>query len=191
MTDFQKLYGGISKCAWAYFFLYFDINLGAVSILPDFVAFLLYRSAIGLLKEEERELALLLPLGDLLACWHILQWALSWLGMDLDGLIPGLDIVICLANLYFHFQLLTNLSSIAAKYQPEGTAHDRKLLNYRTMQTVLFTVMMVLSWLSTFFGEFWENVSAAFGAGYLIAGVCMMTALFALRKEFNHEPMIS
>ena len=52
MMDKNNLYQGISKCAWAYFFLYFDINLGSVSILPDFVAFLLFLSAIGLLKEE-------------------------------------------------------------------------------------------------------------------------------------------
>ena len=184
MMDKNNLYHGISKCAWAYFFLYFDINLGLVSILPDFVAFLLFLSAIGLLKEEERELGLLIPLGDILAGWYILQWLVSWVGRDLNGLIPGLDIVICLANLYFHFQLLTNLAAIAAKYQSEGAGHDRKLLKYRTMQTILFTVMMVLSYLSTLFGEIWAYISIAIGAVYLIAGLCMMAALFDLRKEF-------
>lgn len=189
MMDKNNLYQGISKCAWAYFFLYFDINLGKVSILPDFVAFLLFLSAIGLLKEEERELGLLTPLGDLLAGWHILQWTLSWVGRDLDGLIPGLDIVICLANLYFHFQLLTNLASIAAKYQSEGAGHDKKLIKYRTMQTILFTVMMVLSYLSTLFREIWAYISIALGAVYLIAGLCMMAALFGLRKEFTNKQL--
>ena len=109
----------------------------------------------------------------------------SWVGRDLNGLIPGLDIVICVANLYFHFQLLTNLAAIAAKYQSVGAEHDRKLLKYRTMQTILFTVMMVLSYLSTLFGEIWAYVSIAIGAVYLIAGLCMMAALFGLRKELS------
>lgn len=185
MTLPSNVFQGISKCAWAYLFLYFDINLGTVSILPDFVAFLLFHASIELLKEEERELALLRPLTDLLAGWHILRWAMSWVGKDLDGLIPGLDIVICLANLYFHFQLLTNLSSIVAKYQPEDEEYDRKILKYRTMQTVLFTVMMVLSSLSTLFGESWASISLALGVAYLIAGICMMSALFQIKRRLT------
>lgn len=184
MTDHQKLYDGISKCAWGYLFLYFDIDLGTVSILPDFVAFHLFLGAIGLMQEEERELTLLCPLGKLMLLWHALKWGLSWFGWDPEGLIPGLDIVICLANLYFHFQLLTNLSAIAAKYQSEGTEHDRQLLKYRSVQTVLFTVMMVLSYLSPLFGDAWAYVSAAIGAVYLIAGICVMAALFDFRKLF-------
>jgi NADH:ubiquinone oxidoreductase subunit K len=44
--------------------------------------------------------------------------------------------------------------------------------------------MMVLSYLSTLFGEIWAYISIALGAVYLIAGLCMMAALFGLRKEF-------
>ena len=50
MTDYQKLYSGISKAAWGYFFLYFNINFNNVSILPSFVGYLLFLSAINLLK---------------------------------------------------------------------------------------------------------------------------------------------
>ena len=51
MTDCQKLFSGISKAAWGYFFLYFNININNVSILPGFVGYLLFLSAIRLLKE--------------------------------------------------------------------------------------------------------------------------------------------
>lgn len=183
MTSPNNLYQGISKCAWGYLFLYFDINLGSVSILPDFVAFWLFLSAIELLKEEERELRLLLLFGEILMVWNGAQWLLSWFGRDLSDLIPGADIIICLVDQYFHFQLLTNLASIAAKCQPEGSHHDGKLLKYRTMQVILFTVMMVLTYLSQVPGEFWANLSLAMAVPYLIAGVCMMSALFSLRKD--------
>ena len=35
MTDRETLYRGASHAAWGYFFLYLDINLGALNILPD------------------------------------------------------------------------------------------------------------------------------------------------------------
>ena len=50
MTTYNRLYDGISNVAWGYFFLYFDINLGTVSVLPNFVGFLLFLKAIDLLK---------------------------------------------------------------------------------------------------------------------------------------------
>ncbi len=187
MTNPSNLYQGISKCAWGYLFLYFDIKLGTVSILPDFMAFLFFLAAIELLKEEERELALLTPLGWILAVWNSVYWVLNWFAVDLDGLIPVAEIIVCLCNLYFQFQLLTNLSSIAVKYQPVGALHDEKLLKYRTMQTVLFTVMMVLSQFSSVFGTFWANASLAMAVPYLIAGLCMMSALFALRKDLSFQ----
>lgn len=187
MTDRNVLYSAISKCAWAYFFSYFDINLGTVSILPDFVAFWLFLGAIDKLQREERELKLLKPLGVLLLCWHIGDWLLSWVGASAEGLHTALDLIICLANLYFHFQLLTNLASVAAKYQPEDGDQEQKLLSCRSWQTVLLTVAMLLSDLSPWFGEGWLYVSLALVAGYLIAGLCLMGALFSLRKCFASE----
>lgn len=120
MTDYMKLYSGISKVAWGYFFLYFDINIGGVSILPSFIGFSLFLSAINDLKDEERDLALLRTLGILLALWHSAEWVAGWVSVDLDGGSQFIDIIICLIDLYFHFQLLTNLASLAAKHQPDA-----------------------------------------------------------------------
>ena len=182
MTDYNKLYSGISKAAWGYFFVYFNININSVSILPTFVGFLLFLSAIGQLKEEERDLALLRPLGLLLALWHGVQWIASWFGGDLEGFSQFLDLIISLANLYFHFQLLTNLASIAAKYQPEDAAQDAKLLKYRTLQTVMLTCVMVLSRFAPWLTDIWVYISVGMLLVYLIAGICLMKALFDLRR---------
>ena len=69
MTQHRQLYDGISHAAWGYLFLYLDINLGTVSVLPRFVGWLLFLSAIEKLKAERRDLALLRSLGTLLAAW--------------------------------------------------------------------------------------------------------------------------
>ena len=182
MMDYQKLYSGISKAAWGYFFLYFNINFNNVSILPSFVGYLLFLSAINLLKEEERELSLLHMLGVIMALWTGVEWLASFVGLNLEGMWQFIDIIISLVNLYFHFQFLTNLASIAAKYQSEGYELDAKLLRYRTLQTVMLTAIEVIIRFQPWLSEAWTVISICMLIVYLIAGICLMKALFDLRK---------
>lgn len=182
MTDYRKLHNGISKAAWGYFFLYFNFNINTISLLPAFIGYLLFLSAINTLKNEERELSLLRTLGVLLALWHGADWIVSWLSIDLDGAWQFIDVIISLVNLYFHFQLLTNLASIAAKYQPDGHALDAKLLRYRTLQTVMLTAITMITYLYPWLSEVWAPISVIMLIVYLIAGICLMKALFALRR---------
>ena len=182
MTNHQKLYSGISKAARGYFFLYFNINFNNVSILPSFVGYLLFLSAINLLKEEERELTLLHTLGVIMALWTGVEWLASFVGLNLEGMWQFIDIIISLVNLYFHFQFLTNLAAIAAKYQPEGYELDAKLLRYRTLQTVMLTAIAVVIRFQPWLSEAWTVISICMLIIYLIAGICLMKALFDLRK---------
>lgn len=182
MTDYINLYNGISKVAWGYLFIYFDINLGTVSILPSFVGYLLFLSAINLLEDEERDLKLLRTLGILLTVWHAADWLASWGSIELDGKLQFIDITASLINMYFHFQLLTSLASIAAKHQPAGEEFDLKLLKYRTIQTVMLTVIMILTCFSSILTEAWAYISLAIAIAYIIVGICLMRALFKLRR---------
>ena len=182
MMDYQKLYSGISKAAWGYFFLYFNLNFNNVSILPSFVGYLLFLSAINLLKDEERELSLLRTLAVIMALWTGVEWLASFVGLNLEGMWQFIDIIISLVNLYFHFQFLTNLASIAAKYQPEGYELDAKLLRYRTLQTIMLTAIEVVLCFQPWLSEAWTVISVCMVIVYVIAGICLMKALFDLRK---------
>ena len=84
MTDREKLYGGLSNAAWGYFFLTFNFNLGTFNVLPNFVGWFLFQSAIEKLKGERRELKLLLPLSALMALWHLADWLLTIFGVGLN-----------------------------------------------------------------------------------------------------------
>ena len=185
MTDYQKLYTGIGRAAWGYFFIYFDINLNTVSILPSFIGYLLFLSAINHLCDEERELNLLRTLGIILTVWHIASWFASFGAIKLDGMLPAVDIIIGVVNIYFHFQLLTNLASIAAKYQPEGYELDAKLLRYRTMQTVMLTAVIILGYLAKWQTELVTVISVGMIIVYLIVAVLLMKALFDLRRDIS------
>lgn len=187
MVERKQLYDGLSHAAWGYFFLYFDINLGTVSILPRFVGWLLFLSAIEKLKEERRDLALLRPLGILLMLWSGAGWLASWAGADVDGLFPPLDLVVTVAQMYFHFQFLTDCAALAEPYSYSGI--ERRILRWRAIQTVLLTGMGILMEVGAWFGKISGYMLAASTVVYLIMGLCLMAALFALRKFYREDPL--
>ena len=183
MTDYQKLYNGISRAAWGYFFVYFDLNIEIVDILPDFVGYILFLYAINLLQEEERELSLLKPLGIIMTVWTVLVWLGSFRSMQIEGMWQFADIIICLVNLYFHFQLLTNMASIAAKHQSYGYELDVKLLHYRTVQTVMLTGIEIVTCLQPWLPNgMWLLASFCMLIAFVVACICIMRILFNLRK---------
>ena len=187
MTDKNTLYSGVSRAAWGYFFLYFDINLGTVSILPSFIGMLLFLSSIKLLKDERRDFALLRPLGILLAVWYAGDWLASWLGGSLDGHLVFLDLIISLARMYFHFQLFTDFAALAVKYQSPGDSLDKRLLRWRTLQTVILAAVSLTTCMAQWLSAWWEYVTFAMAIIYLIGGLCLMMALFAFRKVFRES----
>lgn len=184
MTDRDTLYRGVSKAAWAYLFLYFDINLGTVSILPDFVGRCLFVSAIRLLSGERRDLKLLEGFAIGLTLWDLANWLLSWAGLSLDDLWLPLSLLISLTNLYFHFQFLTDMAALAADWQPADRELDKRLLKWRTLQTLMLTATLLLSQLMPLLGEWSGVVSLVTMLIYLIATICLMRTLFHLRKCF-------
>ncbi len=184
MTDSQKLYSGIGRAAWGYLFVYFNINLGSVSILPAFVGYLLFLSAIECLRPEERELGLLKALGVILTLWHGASWLASFVNISIDGMLPFVDIVVGVVNIYFHFQLITNLASIAGKYGKEDGDLGAKLLSLRTFQTLLLTAVIIFGYFSEWTEDFGVFISICIAIIYLIAGILLMRTLFKLRSCF-------
>ena len=170
MTDRKTLYDGISHAAWGYLFLYLDINLGTVSVLPRFVGWLMFLSAIEKLK-----------------AWGAAGWLASWVGTTIEGRFLPLDLIVGTAGMYFHFQFFTDCAALASAYQQPGDGLDR-LLRWRTIQTVLLTVMALSSCGAEWLGQVWTYAVTVLAVVYVIVGLCLMAALFALRKLFAEGP---
>ena len=185
ITDIMTIKKGISRVIWGYVFLYFDLNIGTVSILPAFAGYLLFLSAIPLLQEEERELKLLRTFCIILAVWMAGNWIFSWFSVALDesfsGIIAVASILIELISLYFQFQFLTNLASIAKKHQPEGSDLNKHLLRCRTGQTITLTMIDVILHLKIWFSDMWEYVAVSIAIIYMILGICIIYRLFQLK----------
>ena len=191
MTDYTKVYNGISKVIWGYFFLYFNINLGTISILPSFVGYFLFSGAIDLLKDEERELSLLKPLCMILGVWEGIEWLANCVGYIFDGKWQFVNLIIGLLNLYFHFQFITNLASIAIKHQQEGCIYDKKLLKYRTILTILQTIFIVFTAFNFIPEEVLIYITLALGIVFVIVCIGMMVILNQLRKNLKYDEEIT
>lgn len=185
MTKEQALHRGISYMAWGYFFLYFHFNINNINLLPSFVGYALFLSAIRLLAREEQAVLLLRTMGILLTAWHALTWVMRWFGASVEGAWQFADLLVTLVNLYFHFQLLTNIASIATKYQPAGHTLDARLLQCRTIQTVMLTAISLITACHPWLSELWAAISIVFMIVYLVAGFTLMHLLFTLRKHIS------
>ncbi len=97
------------------------------------------------------------------------------------------DIIIGIVNIYFHFQLLTILASIAAKYQPDGYELDEKLLRYRTLQAVMLTALIIIGYFVKWLESVGMLASVCMLIVYLIAGILLMKALFGLRRCISSD----
>ncbi len=191
MSTYDKIYSGLTRVAWGYLFLYFDINLGPVSILPRFVAFFFFLSAINLLDKEEQELSLIRRLGVLLLIWNLLQWSLSWVGISLDGMWQFADILVILINLYFHFQLLTNLASVVMKYQQKGYQQHKTILRCRTIQTIALTIADLTIFIQPELSDNWLSITSILVLWiYVITGIFLIFLLFQSRKYIDKNPNI-
>lgn len=188
----ETVYSGLSSAAWGYFFLHINVNLGfnqaSVNVLPRFVGWLLLLSACRKLAGERRELALLRPLGWLMAAWTGADWLLNWVGLSVSGHILFLDLLISVVVIYFHFQFLTDMAVLAQRFQPpEGTLAGR-LRRRRTVYVLVITLVNVLFYLLP--GR--DDIRAYLGVGLAAVGVLaalfVMTGLFALRKLFRDQP---
>lgn len=190
MTDYGKIYDGISKAIWGYFFLYFDINLGTISILPSFVGYILFLKAIDLLEEEERELSLLKTLGLFLVAWNVIEWLAKCVGYSFGNKWQFVTLIAGLLNMYFHFQFLTNIASIAIKHQEENCAYDKTLLSCRTIQTLMLTVFLVVTNLSFIPEDILIYPTFILAIIYIIVCIYIMATLNGLRKNLKTENII-
>lgn len=179
MTEANPIYTGLSRTAWGYFFISIDLKLNEVNILPRFVGYLLLLSAIGRLSGGRRDLKLLRPLCLLLAGWAFADWLLG----NIDGFIPFLDLIVAAAQLYFHFQFLTDIAALAERYPLDGGNLPASIRSHRTAYTLMITVIALEQSASRIVPWTWWGGVLVFAAAITcVVGLMIMADLFRLRR---------
>ena len=178
MTDREELKKSIEGIAYGYLILHFDINLGVLNLLSDWLGYIAIVHVLDVLGEEEPSANLLKPLGYLLIVSEVWDSILNFGGAAKFSNY-GLAAIIGAVSLYFHFQLLTNLAAIAEKY--EYSKHQN-LLKLRTVRTLLLTLMtMPLPW------EKYSMVTAGLAIVGIIVGIWICIELFGLKRHILED----
>lgn len=132
----SKLTYSVKKIAWGYLFLHLNFTLFVINILPNWAGFILFFSALSIIREEDESAGLLSPLCVALGLWEGLLWAAAIVGLEVNSTI--LELIVSIISIYFHFQLLTNLSVIAERYRCPQAGSIRLL---RTVRTIISTLL--------------------------------------------------
>ena len=176
----SSTYRGLTKIAWGYVFLHLNFNLNTLNLLPNWVGYLLFFSAITLLGDQLRDLTLLKPFCILLGARELADWLTVFAtGQTLMGQFFLLDALLTCIGLYFHFQLLTDLAILADGAGENGSG----LRTCRNVDAVLRTLMFLpLPW------EEWDTLGTLILMGVLVVWIivmfCIIWQLFRLRKKF-------
>ena len=171
----------LTRIAWGYVFLHLNFNLNTLNLLPNWVGYLLFFSAILLLADQLRDLTLLKPFCVLLGVGELADWlAVLVTGQTLVARFFLLHVLFTCIGLYFHFQLLTDLAILA-----EGAGESGYGLRFcRNVDAVLRTLMCLpLPW------EDWDTLGVLMLTGvlavWIIVMFCIIWQLFRLRKRFS------
>lgn len=193
MNNREMLYRALSCAAWGYFFLNFNFNLGKINLLPRFVGFLFFLCAINSLFKERDNLLLLRPICFFFAVYHAVDWALSFIGKGLELQILFLDLLIVAAQLYFHFQFLTDIAALARLCPEDGKKFASRLRHCRTMYTLLSTAValtaMVPALIRADYGKTYsstqKDILALLAVLEGVTVVVIIVTLFGLKRRFQ------
>ena len=175
----------LTRIAWAYLFLFLNLSANSrtvsVNLFPDWIGYLLIFQALPAIEKEERTAALLRPVVVLLGIFDAVNWTASlFTGKTLS--LPLLQLIASVLTLYFHFQFLTDLASVASAHGlPRFSA---RLLHMRTAATLCSAVLSVLYYIGSLDALSGILILLFFLIGVsLILAVWFPVSLFSFRNE--------
>ena len=178
----------MKKVFWGFFFIYLNFNLTlngfTLNLLPDWACYVFVLAALPGLALAEKSSALLRPLAWILLVAEAIPWLLALLGISPDSgmLYTTVSAVITVVSLYFHFQLLTNVADIAARYSERRARSIRILRNV----TVVLGTITFLPWPVYLLDVGMQTaVALLLIIVALIQVIWTLAALFGLRGEIR------
>lgn len=204
MTDKAIIYKSITKIAYGYILILVGVMIGTIDILPDFIGYIMMLYAIDALKDESKTIALLKPFGIALAIWKFIFFALKAFGIEsvtVSAFYPAAamlyiiyiaDILVSIISIYFDYQLLTEMSFLAKKYQGESSNLDKTILMRRNINTVCMTSAFLISNISNVFQDIPEDIRMILVIIPFMLSLLVMflavSALFSLSKIIKSSP---
>lgn len=173
---------GVKRIAWGFFIVLFNFNLGILNILPDWAGYMIMVSALSFISDEKESAKLLKPIGIILILWNMADWVFEILSVtnyfEFIGIVPSV------LNIYFCFQLFTDLADIAEKY---SCSQSKTLLVLRSIYVVFTSVSVII----LFYGiidnssEFYETLAFVLSLITVLLAVLILVTLFSLSSQLK------
>lgn len=172
----NKLSSAFKKIAFGYILICFNFNLGPIDILPDFAGYLLMLQAISILSEYTEQTSLLKTFGITLTLYEVLTWILPSVSEVFPEAMLIVELVIGAINIYFHFQLITDVMTVAKEKCP---SYINRLSFFRVVYVSVCTI-----------GAFVKLLPHAFVIILALAGVIsalvVTITLYQMSKEVEN-----
>lgn len=165
----------IKKVGYGYLIIMFDITIGTINIIPNWLGYILFYQSINVISQYEKSTELLKPLNIFVFIYELILWGFNIAAIGIDNYVV---IVIKTAILlYFHFQLLTNIADIAKSHH---SIHANRIYQLRNID-VIFTTLIGLPIHWEYFGII---VYALILIGFIIgAWICRIMFVYANEEK--------
>lgn len=184
----DSLSASLKRIAWGWILLHCNFNFGTLNILPDWLGYIMILNGLAAVSKTVRSASLLYSFGIGLALWDFAGWFFALFGASIPGI--WLSLFAAVVGLYFRFQLLTDLASLADAWNCEQGNSLRKL---RTIETIATTVLqMTISGKHSYTlvelldETFWGYLFVIVLLVGFIATVCIAHQLFSLQKDIAY-----
>ncbi|MBQ8562532.1 MAG: hypothetical protein IJ443_01415 [Firmicutes bacterium] len=174
--EYENLAEALGKIVWAYVLIHLAFNLGNLDVLPDWLGYVLIVRTLPVLNHCIPSALLLQPFGFFLIGWNGFLWIIKLFGtLEIPMLVTVLAGII---NIYFMFQLLTNIAEIA---EMTGCGIPDSIRMLRNADAVLTTLLCL--------PLLWEKISEMplFALGFLLAGVAVVLAIGILLNQMKKD----
>lgn len=134
-----KYIQAIKRIGYGYLLTLVNINIGTINIIPDWLGYYFFHTGIQEISQYEKSTELLEPLNIILGVYEFIIWCLKIIGIEIDHY--AFTVILSIISLYFHFQLLTNIATIAKTH---GSIHAKRIFQLRNANVIFITVMQLL-----------------------------------------------
>lgn len=183
----ESMHKAARLAAIGYVFIYVNAYIAGIDLLPDFAGYFMLLRAAERIAEEEKESALLKPLGFLLVILSFFSWVIAIGGSNMGETVPIVQLITMIVSLYFHFQLLTDFSKVAGKYENDDSRLDKTILMTRNIQTVVSTAAYVSVVIRGEMSAFEIVASILVVLNCFVVIICLLALSRSIRKKASKQ----
>lgn len=185
---------GYKKIFWGLIFVVFNINLGLINILPDFLGYFLISMGLSAIQNECEHssfklagmIANILGIYNLItSVFTILNGGYEFFGNNVPGM--GLTLLVIAANLVMDFNILSGTISIFNNMEKTEEAEE----TYKIQRKYTYLSIVALFLMSIIFNISSEVIASVIIIYNLIIRIYYIVIIRRIKKFFDNEEILS